>query len=91
MSTLNISTKISDSRLPNNTSPLASGQQRLARTAGQAADLQSLEAGGLIMWTVRVHSSADPSPSEILPHHSLIPADWSDITGGLIKEEGRSV
>lgn len=63
------------------------GQPRLARTAGQAAEPQFLEAGGLIMWTVRVHSSADPSASEILPHHSLTPTDWDDITRGLIKEE----
>lgn len=39
------------------------------------------------MWTARVHSSADPSASEILPHHSLTPTDWDDIARRLIKEE----
>lgn len=65
------------------------GRQRLVGTAGQAADSQSFEAGELIKWTVGVHSSADPSPSTILLHHSVTPTDWDDISG-VIKEEGRS-
>lgn len=48
-----------------------------------------MEAGGLIKWTVGVHSSADPSPSAIALECSLTPTDWDDITRGLIKRRVR--
>lgn len=47
-----------------------------------------MKAGGLIKWTVGVHSSADPSPSVIVLHHSLTPTEQDDITKGLKSKKG---